>query len=143
MAFLCAAIFAWSLLAALDQAARLTADPYVDPLPQERAERCRARLAELDWPGPDTAHTFTVGWILLRSLLLVDRAWPGHCAVVTVHQAPAGHVRKVTVHAATGGDLHKQALVRVTSHNQGLPPPPTAAEAKHIFALRQWDYARD
>ena len=140
--FLIAAVSV-SVLSSDYQVANLTADPYAAPIAPERAERCRAALAETDWPGPDTAHTFKVGWTLLRGLLLVDQAWPGHCAVLSVHQDETRRVDRVIVHAATGGDAHKRALVRVTTHNQGLSAPATAAESEHIFSLRWWAYAPD
>lgn len=142
-AIVCGAVFGLSLAVARYEAAKLTADPYAAPLSQERGALCRDAMLRADWPGPNTAHTWRIHRPLVAALALVEHAWPGHCAVLTVRQDATGRVAQVIVHAATGGERHRRALVAVTTHNQGLPPPPTEAEARHVFALRRWDYAPD
>ena len=141
-AFFCAVLVVSAVDAQRD-AARLAASHFTAPLPKERGALCRAALFRAEWPSPATPHTWRVGRALIASLATVEHAWPSHCAVLVVTQDPAGRIARVTVLAATGGEHHKAALIRVTSHNQGLGPPPSAAEARHVYALRRLDYAPD
>ena len=129
-----------SLLSDHRYARKLAAYAETAPISAERVERCRAAAARAHWPTPDTDHTFTVSRTLAYGLAMVERAWPDDCAVLTVIQTPTGGVGYVMVHAATGGQPHTRALLQVTTHNQGLAAPPTAAEGRHVFLTGRLPY---